>query len=403
MMKIQKKYHFKKACAIWAMLAVFSFFQFFVQTAGNMMASLWKVDFHLNDVSLSFLSSSFFYAYVLVQVLAGFLYDHWGTKKVVRLSVFLFSLGLLLFAISHSFYFAVLARILMGFAAGFAFVGLVYVSAHWFKPSLFIVFVGLGEMLSMSLTATGQWLASNWILQFGWRPIILLLSILSAILFMVVLLFLKNPANFKPSHKPFLKSFTEGFCQVVKIPAVWLAGIFTGGLFSVITVFTSLWGSYFLENAYHFSYLDATRLTALIPFGFAFGGPFFGFVNARFIPTRTLIRLISFILLMLSLAILFLGSSVFVVTCLLVLLGFFGGSVVLGFYIIEQKVHDQIRGIAVGTGNAIAILGGTLFQSLIGLLFQLHLSPSLAMLPFSGIIFMAFLATIFLKQITQKQ
>lgn len=408
---MEKSSNFKKAFLMWALLALFSFFQFFMQASGNLMGQAWKIDFNLSELSLSLLSASFFYAYVIVQVLAGFLYDYWGPKRVVRLSVFAFSIGLLIFASSHSFYLALLARFLIGLAAGFAFVGMVYVAASWFDMSLFILFVALGEMLSMFLTAVGQWFTAEWIMNYGWRPVIFGLAALGFILFVMVFWFLKNPPQFQPNRHHFLKSLKEEFCSAIRIPSIWLAGILCAGMFGVMTVFASLWGSFFLQQAYEISYLDATRMIALIPLGIACGGPLFSFFNERYFKTNQITITVGFLLFVTGIVLISFDNSITLLSLMLLLLGILGGCNVLAFYIVEQAVAVSIRGISVGLCNALAILFGTLFQSLIGLLFQnagwfsqnKALAARWALSPFIGILFCAFLAAIFLSRITQKQ
>ncbi len=370
------------------------------------MGQAWQADFKINSVALSLLSGCFFYTYVLVQVLAGFLYDYWGAKRVVRLAVFIFILGLLLFGLVHSFYLALVARALIGAGAGFAFVGMVYVAATWFRPNSFIVFVGLGELLSMLLTASGQWLAGGWVLHYGWRVVILGLSALGFIYFLVVLAFLRDQPHFKPSKHAFIKTFWQNFRMVLKFKQVWLAGVFGAGMFGVITIFASLWGSFFLQNAYHYTYLEATRFIALIPFGLALGGPLFGLLNERYLSPLVLLRLTAISLFMIILAIFLSGHVSFVLIILLSFMGFFGGANVLAFYIVEINVASHVRGIAVGFCNALNILLGTLFQFIIGLLFTvLHINSSsppkltqIAMLPFLLAVLLAFIAVCLLKK-----
>lgn len=362
------------------------------------MGADWQRDFQLSPFQLSCLASGFFYAYVIVQILAGFLYDYWGAKRVVRLSTFCFSGGLLLFAGSHNFYLAFLGRFLMGLSAGFAFVGMVYVAASWFKMQFFIIFVALGELLSMSLTALGQYLAAPWVLEYGWRSVIVGLAILAFLLFLAVTFWLANPPEFRPQIKPFLKTLGQDLWTVIKIPQIWLAGIFCAGMFGVITVFASLWGSFFLEQAYGLPYLDSARMIALVPLGIAVGGPLFGFLNER-VNTIYLIRLVSLSLFLLVLVILFWTKNTLILSISLFGMGFLGGTNILAFYIVERNVEASIRGISVGFCNALAILCGTVFQAIIGFLYS-HGSVVQAMFPFAGLILCAFFATILLGQIT---
>ncbi|MCX7123149.1 MAG: MFS transporter, partial [Gammaproteobacteria bacterium] len=141
---------------MWAMMAFFSFFQFFMQISGNLMESAWQNAFHINQTMVGFLSSSFFYGYILVQIPAGFFFDAIGMKKVIRIAVSLFVFGMILLTATSSIYCGLLGRLMMGSGAGFAFIAMVYSAASWFGPALLTAFVGMGEMLSMLLTAGAQ-------------------------------------------------------------------------------------------------------------------------------------------------------------------------------------------------------------------------------------------------------
>jgi len=348
--KEEKPGHFRTAVTMWGLLAFFSFFQFFIQASGSLMGSAWQHAFRLNDFELSILSSSFFYAYMIVQVFAGFLYDHWGARRVVHLAAIVFTAALFLFSWTHSFWLAVFARFLMGCGSGFAFVGMVYISALWFLPRQFILFVGLGEMLSMFLTSVGQGITSPLIQNFGWRVVLVGLGLFGVIYIILVNLFLKNPQNFKPKVQPFLKTLWSHLKEVVKIKQVWLAGFFGAAAFGVITVFVSLWGSIFLQKAYGFTYINATDLVALVPFGFAIGASVFGFINQRYLSTTMLACISGAVLLALYLGLLFFGHNLLINFGLYIGFGFFGGVSVLSYYIVERSVTAELRGIALPLG-----------------------------------------------------
>lgn len=377
---------------MWGLMVFFSFFQFFMQVSGNLMAEAWVHSFLLNSVELGLLSSSFFYGYILVQIPAGFLFDAMGIKQVVRWALTLFVLGLMAFAASPSFSLAMIARFVTGLGAGFAFVGMVYAAASWFRSSIFVIFVGLGEMLSMLLTAIGQTVAPTLLLHFGWRPLMFGCAGIGLILWALVMRFLKNPPEFKRSDLRLYPIFKAHWREVVRVPSVWLAGLFCCGMFSVITVFASLWGNSYLQARYQLSYSAASHLIALIPLGFAIGSPIMGFLNERLIPVRYFVIGIGILLTLSSLSVMLFGASLPILMMSLVCLGLFGSGNVLAFYIAERSVAPGIRGISIGFCNAIAISGGMIFQPFIGLLLE-HVNIAIAMWIFPALILFATLLT----------
>jgi MFS family permease len=386
----------KRGLIMWGLMAFFSFFQFFMQMSGNLMEAAWSASFHLTPALVSIISSGFFYGYVLVQIPAGFFFDALGMAKVVRIAISIFVLGLFVFALSPDFALAVFGRFLMGAGAGFAFVGMVYAAASWFGPALFVVFVGLGEMFSMFLTAIGQSIAPHILVHYGWRTLMFSCAGIGICLLILVFLFLRNPPQFQKLKLNIFKTFIEHWREVVSEKKVWLAGVFGGGMFSVITVFGSLWGNAYLQERYQLSYVHASEFIALIPLGFAVGCPIMGIINERFISNQKLIVSMSFLLL-LSCFLMMAGGPLFFLLLSLFLLGFFGSSNVLAFYIAEQSVTPQIRGIALGLCNAVAICIGMILQPVMGVIIEKY-NLSIAMGLFPAILLLAFGVSLYLAK-----
>ncbi len=92
----------------------FCVFQFLLQGSTGLM-----VDGLINELSidlkdLGFLSSAFFYPYILLQIPAGFLVDKYRPRKVLIAGSLLLGIGTFLFSCCHSCLQADLARMLMG-------------------------------------------------------------------------------------------------------------------------------------------------------------------------------------------------------------------------------------------------------------------------------------------------
>ena len=259
-----------------------------------------------------------------------------------------------------------------------------------------MLFVGLGEFLSMLMTAFGQAVSPSMILQFGWRSVMFACAVIGIILLLLIFWFLNNPPEFERIHTPVWSRFKTAWKAVSCIRNVWLAGLFSGGMFTVISVFGALWGNQYLQMRYGLTYLDASCLIALIPLGLALGSPLMGFLNERIFPNRPFIIVLTFLLLVTSFAMMFAGSSKMMLAVSLFLLGFFGGGNLLAFYIAEQSVPIKIRGIATGLCNALALLVGVIFQPMMGLIIEKS-NIFAAMWVFPGVIFFAFLVSIALR------
>ncbi len=359
------------------------------------MEAAWQQSFRIDQTEVGFLSSSFFYGYALMQVPAGFLFDAIGIQKIIRYAVSLFIIGLIMLASTSSFYIALCGRFMMGTGAGFAFVGMVFTAASWFGPRLFTSFVGLGEMLSMFLTAGGQASAPRFILQAGWRSLLYGFIGVGLLFLLLIFIFLKNPPHYQKLPYKIWPQFKKYGRAVMTTPSVWLAGAYCSGMFGVITIFASLWGNPYLQNRYHLDYLSASHLIALIPFGFGLGCPLLGAINERYIPHQKLIITLAFALLGCTLTMMYAGNDPTLLRISLFFMGFLGGGNVIAFYIAERSVPPEMRGIAIGLCNALTICAGIIFQPLIGMLWP-HWGVH-AMLVFPGLLFFSSIITLIYK------
>ena len=84
-------------------LCLFVILQFFLQTSLSVMEKELSKDFDIDAAYISFLSSSFFYSYILLQIPSGFLLDHYGIKKVSFASLSLLGVACFIFASTTSF------------------------------------------------------------------------------------------------------------------------------------------------------------------------------------------------------------------------------------------------------------------------------------------------------------
>ncbi len=367
---------------IWLISCLFLFFQFFMQVSGNLLLSSWMQDFHVNAGGASLISAAFFYSYVAMQVPAGILYDRIGIKKVLRSASIVFLLGIVMLALSHSLMMAILARFIMGAGAGVAFIGMVYISSMCFPKARFAMMVGLGEMISMLGVAALEGLVPHWVVGFGWRKIIFALSILALLQCLLIFRYLKNPDLKIPDAKKSLwRVIADNFMCVTKIKNIWYAGFICCGTFGVVSIFGALLGNNFLQVVYQQSYEHASFLISLLLMGVAFGGPLIGALNEKHVPYKPLM-LAALCLVLISTVLVLSGKlSIFMLAVMIFLMGFFGSSYVVSFFVVQESTAPEVRGAGVGLCNALALLGGMIFQPLSAFILEIsikYVNPILA-------------------------
>ena len=135
---------------------IFVLFQFFLQLSSGVLLTHFMADFHLNAFSAGILASAFYFVYVLLQTPAGLVMDKYGPRRLLSGGAVVCGFGCLLIAYSQTFLMAMLARILIGLGASFAFVGSIYIVGEWFPKSRFALMVGLAETFWMFGTILGN-------------------------------------------------------------------------------------------------------------------------------------------------------------------------------------------------------------------------------------------------------
>jgi len=341
----------------------------FLQVSGNLITGNMITTFHISYTQAGFLSSTFFWAYLIVQVPAGILLDHFGLKKVLVPACALLAIGCVLFAVSQNYEMAILARLVMGIGAGFGFIGRVFAIAEYFSVVQFGLLMGLGELVGMIGTGVGQFFAPHFILAFGWRNLIYLVAALTFALIFLLLASLENRRKVLKAKNNFFAVFSTSFRHVIKLPVVWISGIFCLGNFAILTGFTDIWAVPFLQKAYHFSYVQSSELLALVLLGIAVGGPTLGKIS-DYTGKPKIVAIITTLmtLFLLSLVIYHPIFSAVSLGILFFCIGFVCSSYLLAFLFIKLTVAEEYKGAASAFCNTLTLIGAVLFQPLTGYL-----------------------------------
>ncbi len=361
--------HKKMAWIVWLASAAFLLFQFFLQlSSADIVTGLMK-SFSLSAFGASVLASSYYYIYVTLQTPAGILIDRFGPRRLLTAGAFVCGFGCFLFSQAHHVTLAFPARLLMGTGGAFAFVGSLSLISRWFPIHRFAVMVAMAETVGMMGALFGGTLLAHLVAHFGWRACMagaaLIGVIISGLLWTIVR---DNPPDTK--HVPMLAgNFLGNIKFLFKNKIAWMNGFYSGLMFSVQTVFVSLWGVPFIETAHHQSLTMAAFICNLLFVGVCIGGPVLAWLDSHFAWRRQVTvagALVSFVLI--SLVIYLPQLPLWVVGLLLLLLGFSCSSYVLTFVIANEIAPGYMRSTSVGFVNMLSVSSAPLLQPLVGFL-----------------------------------
>lgn len=365
-----------RAWLSWGIAALFVFFQFALQSSTSMMIPCLEIAFHTQALGVAFLTSGFFYTYIIMQIPAGVLIDQYGAKKVISLGLIIAGFACLIFARSQHLGVAIFSRILLGLVCAPAYAGTLYVASNWFPPKQFALIVGLTELLAMLGGAVGESYLGYCVGGVGWRNTLFLSALFSFGLGLLAILLIQSRPRLKAREKTTLnfRIFRKQFTAVVKKSQSWFCGLFAGLVFTSVNAFAGLWAIPFLERSYHVPIEKAALISSMIYVGVGIGSPIMGLISDS-IKRRKPIMLINTIIgiILVTLFIYIPHIPIYFLFILSFLLGISLSAYMLSFVIMREITPRIFRGTALGYTNMMSIIiGAPLLQLLICELLRWH-------------------------------
>ena len=358
-----------QAYAVWLVSLFFVLFQFLIQlSSGEILDGLMR-SFSLTALGGSILASAYYYIYVALQTPAGVLTDRYGPRLLLSSGAFVLMSGCLIFGLAHHVVLAFCGRLLMGFGAAFAFVGSLNLLTKWFPRERFTIMTGITETCGMGGTLVGSLLLAHLIEEIGWRDCMVGAGIISAVIGVLVVTVVRDrPAN-KIKKKHVKRRILPGLRVLLRMRVAWINGVYSGIMFSVVTVFAALWGIPFFQAVYDFTLFKATVVCSMMYIGVGVSCPMIGFID-RFIPQRRFFLMgAAFTCAVLLCILLYVSMLPFgVLLILMVLLGITAGSYVLTFAIANEIAATRIKTASIGFVNTLSVGFAPILQTLIGLI-----------------------------------
>lgn len=357
----------KKRWLGWIFLIVFFVLQFTLQGIISIFVDGIRMSMSLDANSISLLSSSFFYPYMLMQVPVGFLFDRYGIRKIMISAIILVSISCLFFSFAKSLAAAVLCRIVMGFGCSFGFVGVFSATNRWFPARYFIFLITTVESLAMICTAGANALLSRVVSMYDWRAASLLLGGAAIFCTLGVHLFVKGEETQAPSQT-LLHALRYSLAKILKSKEVWLGGLFSLFLFAIVGAFAGLWAVPYIMTYFGLDLVPTASAVAMIYVGVAVISPMMGWLSRLL--SCTSLMLIGAVGSLVTLIWLFYGPKLGLsgLYILFFILGVFCSVYQLPFVIVNKAVARDVQGAATGMTNMLTMLSVPIFQGLIGLI-----------------------------------
>lgn len=316
-----------------SLCALFLFYKYVLQIYPSIITDQLMQEFNLTGAGLGNLAATFYYTYMIAQLVVGVLLDKYSSRWLTSAAILSCGIGVLLFSQADTIMTACLSRGLMGIGVAFATVAYMKLAAMWFPPRQYAFIGGLLATAAMAGAVFGQAPLAWIVTQTDWRLCLLGTGVFGCLLAAAFALIVRDkPVTLnqtESAHVPF-----HEILEVFKNKQNWLLTFYSGLAFSPIAIFGGLWGNPFVAQAYELSKTQAASLVSLVFIGLGVGSPLLGFISDRLGNRRLVLLACTFISFIAILLILYVHPlPLWFLSILLFAFGFFLGAFMLVFAI----------------------------------------------------------------------
>ncbi len=367
------RYSLTKAILIYAVTTLFLFYEMALQVSPSVMAGELMESFTIDAGGLGLLAGFYFYSYSLMQIPAGLLFDRMGARLIFVLAILVCAAGAFFFGNTHTVALAGLGRFLIGLGSAFSFTGVLVVSAFWFKPKRFALLVGLAHLFAALGAMGGAYPLAILVGIFDWRVVIVGLGFIGVFLAGLSWLIIRDHPRENLSHSNPVQSnkIMASLKQVFALPQNWWVALYAFASWSPMILFAALWGIPFFKVKFNVSNQIAASSLSLSWVGLAIISPMMGWLSDR-MHNRRIIMIVSAILgVIASLVLIYYPNLPFGMSYFwMFLIGTASSGQILSFALSKDRNPPRVIGAAVGFNNMAVVLGGALFQPLVGLILR---------------------------------
>jgi sugar phosphate permease len=351
--------------------AFFYVYEFFLRVMPSAMTDELMRSFSIDAGGLGVLSAFFYYGYTPMQIPAGLLLDRYGPRILLSLSMLVCCCATLAFGLTNSAVIASLARLSIGLVSAFAFVGALVLASRWFAARYFALIVGLVQLMGCIGAIIGAAPVAIIVHQIGWRHTMFWSAAFGGILSLLFWLIIRDhPDTNQHVAAPSLRSELNEFQRLAKIlrnPQTWAVALYAFACWAPIAIFADLWGIPYLKLFYHTNAAVAAIAVAVVWIGIALAGPVVGWWSNRILNRKIPLIICAILGLITSLVLLYVPGLPW--GLMYITLFFFGAAASaqsVTFGLVQDNNPLSVAGTAVGFNNMAVILGGVLFQPLVG-------------------------------------
>jgi MFS family permease len=364
-----------EAWTIWVLATLFVVWLFAIQTGYGIVSPDIQKDADLTLTQVSLAASIYTWAFAISQFFSGSLLDRYGTRPLMAIAVALVTAGAFLYAGTTNFGTLVTAQVVLAIGSSFGFVGAGYIGGKWFVAAKYGLMFGLVQMFASLGSAVSQPAISAMLDHMDWQQLLAGFGSFGVLLVVGFVFIVRNPVS-TPEQAAAARAehagksvFGEIFSDLGTCFAnrqVVLSSLFAGASFGTMLAVGVLWGPR-VQEARGASDGFAAVLSALAWLGLAVGAPLVNVVSNRW-HSRKWPAVVGLVLQTVAVALFIYGpaDSTGASAVVMLAVGIFAGTHMLGFTVAGESVPPNLIGSASAIVNGICFIVGGILEAVPG-------------------------------------
>lgn len=247
------------------------------------LAPVLEQDIGAGPDDLAFASGIWFLTFAAMQIVVGICLDRFGPRLT---TVVIFGAGAaggaLLFSQAATPTHITLAMAMIGIGCSPILMGGYYILAKAYPPAVFAtlagLMLGLGSLGNLASAAPMAWAVTT----FGWRETMLVLAIATALIALVLLITVKNPAAEPATQR-------GSVLDLLKLPQLWPVYILVFVNYAPAAGLRGLWAGPYLQDVYGASITTIGNVTLVMAAAMILGNFACGWLEQRFATRKTVV------------------------------------------------------------------------------------------------------------------
>jgi MFS family permease len=315
-----------------------------------------------------------------MQIPVGMIYDRFGVRMVQFIACAIVVVGVGIFISADNYITACMGRLLIGLGTAFAYIGVLKLASLWLPPNRFATIAGLTTAFGMVSAIFSDKVLTEFVQTVGYKNALQTAFFIGIGLCLLILFFMRSRPNVPLAHQSStpttpmnMKQLMSALRVILTNSQIWIIGLIGCLFYLPASVFLDLWGIPFLKTVYHLTPEEAASAVSWVFVGWIISGPSIGALSDK-IKRRRSPLLVSAVMSTILISIIFYIPNLSMTSLCIVffLLGVFCGAHPLCFAIGKENSPNQFSGTAVAVTNTLIMLGGLVFQPVVGKLLDIH-------------------------------